>query len=795
MNPQETQQVIARDEKWVPSTERVKISSTNAFTITTEVPKIFMQQFWYTIKKVKDSESYEFLLANKKCIVDAEVFRKILDISPRVEFVPEPARRRPSGIAFRDTSRVSKKVSSDPSQKLKVVQSLTPKEQEVVDTMQALKESKKTSRRQPSIGGSSEGTGRIPRVPDESTIVSATSSEGTGTILWVPYEEKVTSEENVILELGSEQESEYSEEDQGDDEKVDWIDSDEDEEKKDDTDDDKSIDLEMTDDEETEYEFVQGDEQVNDDEDEEMTNAEVEKSGNGDAEISNAAKADVGKTEEVKDGAKKAELPPTSSSSSVSSGFGDQFLKLSSDTSLVSTVKDTTDAEINSLLDIKIQSEFPYIQSTSVLRVPVSVISEPSILSPTQETPLVAPVITLPLPSVSTISPVPHKTIAPIPALPITTDAPTITTVVPESDALTAVHLRVAKLEKDVSELKKIDHTIEALATLKHTANLIQKYFVKPAPESSKIQKPTIDLEQESKKSASEIHKIKREQAEKQKMSKYTIKSTDKAELKEYDQKSALYQTMHENKSFNRNPANHALYHALMEALIEDENAMDKGVVDTVKNHKRQHDDDDDDDYEDLSAGPNQGKKTKRRRTKESESSKKPSTTKETSKCKASSKSSKLTLNQDWFKQPPDPEWNKRQVVLDQPEQPWFNQMVSATKDPLTFNDLMATPINFSKSQVNKFSKHNVYSTQKILGVNSVSVKKPHGYGHLEEIVLFHLNESDIVDFIVALRMFTRSLIIKRRVEDLQLGVERYQKKLNITAPQKTFPEIEFKEL
>ncbi|GJU41014.1 hypothetical protein Tco_1193971 [Tanacetum coccineum] len=111
-----------------------------------------------------------------------------------------------------------------------------------------------------------------------------------------------------------------------------------------------------------------------------------------------------------------------------------------------------------------------------------------------------------------------------------------------------------------------------------------------------------------------------------------------------------------------------------------------------------------------------------------------------------------------------------------------------------------------------------------------VSVKKLHGYGHLEEIVvkrayrrlykfkegnfvdlhlnniegilllvvqhkLFHLNDSDIVGFNVALRMFTRSLIIKRHVEDLQLGVESYQKKLNITAPQKTFLKIEFKEL
>ncbi|GKD46912.1 hypothetical protein Tco_1271557 [Tanacetum coccineum] len=107
-------------------------------------------------------------------------------------------------------------------------------------------------------------------------------------------------------------------------------------------------------------------------------------------------------------------------------------------------------------------------------------------------------------------------------------------------------------------------------------------------------------------------------------------------------------------------------------------------------------------------------------------------------------------------------------------------------------------------------------------------VKKLHEYVHLEEIVvkisnqqlykfkegnfidlhlndiedmlllavqhkLFHLDGDVIVDFIVALRMFTRSLILKRHVEDLQLGVESYQKKLNITKPENTFPEIEFK--
>ncbi|GKB79242.1 hypothetical protein Tco_0946137 [Tanacetum coccineum] len=59
---------------------------------------------------------------------------------------------------------------------------------------------------------------------------------------------------------------------------------------------------------------------------------------------------------------------------------------------------------------------------------------------------------------------------------------------------------------------------------------------------------------------------------------------------------------------------------------------------------------------------------------------------------------------------------------------------------------------------------------------------------------LFQLDRSDIVDLIMTRRIFTRSLI-KRRVKDLQLGVESYQKKLNITKPRKTFPGIEFKKI
>ncbi|GJT59944.1 hypothetical protein Tco_1003477 [Tanacetum coccineum] len=268
----------------------------------------------------------------------------------------------------------------------------------------------------------------------------------------------------------------------------------------------------------------------------------------------------------------------------------------------------------------------------------------------------------------------------------------------------------------------------------------------------------------------------------------------------------------------------------------------------------------------------------------------------------------------DWFKQPPrpptpDPKWNKGKNVDDGPEQPLFNDLVYAKKDPLTFDKLMATPINFSKFVMNhlkldkitkgdlvgpiykllkgtcksdrclydlskplslqgspchltilfdffynndleylktenskrkytvsitktkatRFSKHNVYSTMKILSVVGVNIDTQFGYGYLQEIVmrrvdrklytfkegdfpnlhlndieymlllhvqnkLFNLDGDDIVDLVVALRMFTRRIVIQERVEDVQLGVEIYQKKLNISKPQKEFPGISAKE-
>ncbi|GJX60036.1 hypothetical protein Tco_0291426 [Tanacetum coccineum] len=80
-----------------------------------------------------------------------------------------------------------------------------------------------------------------------------------------------------------------------------------------------------------------------------------------------------------------------------------------------------------------------------------------------------------------------------------------------------------------------------------------------------------------------EIIRAKKEQDEEKQDSTYSIRSTDKVNLEEFDLKSALFNHMNKKKSANRNTANYHLYHALMEALIADENAMDKEGRSTKK--------------------------------------------------------------------------------------------------------------------------------------------------------------------------------------------------------------------
>nr|GEU64677.1 protein kinase-like domain, concanavalin A-like lectin/glucanase domain protein [Tanacetum cinerariifolium] len=399
MNRQETQQVAARDEKWVPSAERVKISSTNIRLETT--------QFWYTIKKVQDTDSYEFLLANKKCTVNAEVFKTIFDIYLRVEGVDftnvldddtaltflidlcykgplnrhtnmfmdhmhqpwrtlvaiinkclsgktidhrKEKRSRHKNMSYPQftkiilnhflkqqksftnldhkhyhtikddgiISRVKKKVtmlvddnitSDDPDAALELAKSISQtkaKEAEITRKVYAtyariVTEFVPESAKNKSSGRSSKSViiQDTPSTPKLKPATSKTKLKGTGAKPGVPNEDKDINEEKVILEWGDEQDSEYSDDDNDDVEK-----------------DDQDCDIDD-----------EGDDPVSEE------------------KVTDAAKKEAKKTSKAKDDTKKTKLPSSSSSLSVYLGFGDQLLKLSSVSSLVSTVKDFADAD------------------------------------------------------------------------------------------------------------------------------------------------------------------------------------------------------------------------------------------------------------------------------------------------------------------------------------------------------------------------------------------------------------------------------------------------------------------
>ncbi|GJU17873.1 hypothetical protein Tco_1145839 [Tanacetum coccineum] len=424
----ETQQVVARDEKWVPSADIVKISSTN-LRLETDVPQKEVR--FQVIDRMWSRNST--LITERKEDLDVKICH-ILD-SPKSSSITSSKNTREDyqeygleipNVTLNDTIKRSKtyqmfikystgwippkKSKGKGSQGKKIVDD----SQETVDVSKRVLNLNLVKKKHLLVDLDAALELDTPSAPKPKPATSKPKLKGAQSL--TPAEKEAADIMQALKEC--KKTSRMTPEGDADAKEVDLLILYSDTQDTDDEDDETESD------EDDIYKYKI---RVRKDEDVEMINSEFEESGKGGKEDTDAAKEDVEKTEETKDDSKKAELPPTSSSLSISSGFGDQFLKLSSDTSLVGTIKDTTDAEINSLLDIKIQSE----------------------------------------------------------------------------------------------------------------------------------------------KSASEIIKIKREQTEKQKTPKFTIKSTDKAACKEYDQKNALNQTMHANKSFNKNPANHKLYHALMEALID----------------------------------------------------------------------------------------------------------------------------------------------------------------------------------------------------------------------------------
>ncbi|GJS36269.1 hypothetical protein Tco_0534651 [Tanacetum coccineum] len=327
-----------------------------------------------------------------------------------------------------------------------------------------------------------------------------------------------------------------------------------------------------------------------------------------------------------------------------------------------------------------------------------------------------------------------------------------------------------------------------------------------PGPESVK--------NQESEKSPKEIIRAKKEQDEEKQDSTYSIRSTDKVDLEEFDLKSALFRHMNKIKSANRNTANYHLYHALMEALIADEDAMDKEVADKVKDHKRKHDsddDEDDDDDEGPSAGSNQGRES------EASASKQHPTltstrwqitdTRETGVDSSMHRSDPESEHSEHFRghfkaccenvsameshyQCSHSQVTRAKIALSLFQAQSASRYLDFGFEEFRFHRCGLSVVNANMTSGGLWHslmvgrrKEFYINTSTVRSVLSISRKK-----------LNHLPKTDKISLHTVVNMWIRNLVIRNRVGDLQLGIESYQTKINLERPNWDAADYYFKE-
>nr|GEV53107.1 hypothetical protein [Tanacetum cinerariifolium] len=315
------------------------------------------------------------------------------------------------------------------------------------------------------------------------------------------------------------------------------------------------------------------------------------------------------------------------------------------------------------------------------------------------------------------------------------------------------------------------------------------------------------------------------------------------ADLLEMELKKILIEKMEGNKSFQRSDEQRNLYKALVDAYEADKIILDSYGETVIL--KRRHDDDDDDQDEGPSAGSDRGSK-RRREGKEPESASAPleTATRSTGRSTTGSKSRQVSANEsafaeephpEWFSQPkkpptPDCDWNKTLVDTLTPEllaRPTFELMkgsctsvieleyhleevYKATTDQLDWvnpegqqylhNLLQPLPLipNNRGRRVIPFAHfinndleylrgdlipHSMlihepinYDKHALWGVSHWGRKRQQFYG-------FAVNRESALDVYSKRRIIAVMDLKIRRVEDLQLGVESYQKRLNLTKP------------
>ncbi|GJU08176.1 hypothetical protein Tco_1124606 [Tanacetum coccineum] len=474
-----------------------------------------------------------------------------------------------------------------------------------------------------------------------------------------------------------------------------------------------------------------------------------------DEEMSIAGHVNVnqeGAGNQVKDDAhatQKTEVPLPSSS--ISSGYAAKFLNFDN--------IPPTDTEVVSMLDINVQNEVPH--TSSLLTIPVFVIPKQNVINQSET------VTTTPGPTISSLfsslNPAIQQ-IAPI-ATPTTTQATTSTTVVPNSETLNALHQITVDLEKDVKEIKDVDNSTKVISTIKSEARNVVKEYLGSSLDDA-------------------LHKVLR-----------------------------------------RNYTDIIKEHYIPAEINRKQDDTDKDEGPSARSDqglKRQK----------TSKDTKPSKKAKSTESSKGTSKSQPKSTSKSAQveetvCEAGDTQGPQNLREDTERPPtPDPEWNKdfgvfvmnrlqiSELIQDIVEGPAYNILKDWNKpkgDRYPFDLSKPLPLvmsgnrqiisvdylfNNDLSYLQGGSTDRTYTTSltktKVVKYDLPRIEDMLKNGMVMVILRIEVRRSDqlinligdvTVHLAASLRMFTRCIVIQKRMEDLQLGIESYQKKLNISRP------------
>nr|GFB61925.1 hypothetical protein [Tanacetum cinerariifolium] len=270
---------------------------------------------------------------------------------------------------------------------------------------------------------------------------------------------------------------------------------------------------------------------------------------------------------------------------------------------------------------------------------------------------------------------------------------------------------------------------------------------------------------------------------------------------------------MEENKSIQRSDEQRNLCKALVEAYDADKTILDSYGESAILKRRR----DEDDDQEGPSAGSDRGSTTgtQSRQLSASESAFAEEPVQTTCQMEEPSHPVFETGTYDqpivqtsqhpkWFSHPrkpptPDRDWNKTFPATQGNAQSWISALVKQTDARSSFNELLDTPIDLSNFIMNRLGVDTL--TPKLLAGPTYELMRGSCNSlteleyHLEDFYGFAVNWESALDVYSKRRIIavTNLKIVEwhnykhldwiSHVEDLQLGVKSYQKRLNLTKP------------